>query len=257
MIRLTTIVRLAAVAALALAAAGCVSTQSGPKVSDKDAASANVKLGVAYMQQGQLALAKDKLERAEKQDPRNVEVHTALAFLYERLNNPKQAESHYRTAGRLAPDSAEVANNYAVFLCRNGKIDPAIAMFEKAARNPLYVTPWAALTNAAVCLRSGKRSQEAIPWLERAVQIRPNYSEAVIELGDTQLELGRPDAAKAVVERYLGLGLASPEVLLVGVRAALAGGDRAAADNYARRLRRDFPNSPQTRALPQLMQGAG
>jgi Tfp pilus assembly protein PilF len=42
-------------------------------------------------------------------------------------------------------------------------------------------------------------------------------------------------------------------VLLAGVRAALAREDRVAAQVYIRRLRRDFPDSVQTRALPQLL----
>jgi type IV pilus assembly protein PilF len=248
------------VTVLVLALVGCATGGGGntlPKGSRKDAAVANVKLGVAYMQRGELALAKDKLERAEKQDPRNVEVQTALAFLMEQLGMPVEAEKYYRAAQRLMPDSAEVANNYAVFLCRSGKVDQAITMFERAGKNPLYSTPWAALANAAVCLRSVKRNQDAVPYLERALELRPNYAEAVLEMGDAQLELGRPEGAKAVVDRYLATGFATPEVLLVGVRAALALGDRAAVDNYARRLRRDYPNSPQTRTLPQLLQGQG
>jgi type IV pilus assembly protein PilF len=256
--------RIAAIAAmtmaLALGLSGCITT-GGPehsKISDTDAAVANIKLGVAYIQQGQLALAKDKLDRAVKQDPHNVEGQTAMAFLQERLNQPEEAERYYRNAQRLAPDNAEVANNYAVFLCRTGKIDKALEMFDTAARNPLYRTPWAALTNSAVCLRSGKRNQDALPYLERALALRPTYVEAVLELGDTQLELGRPEQARTAVENYLSKGgTPTPELLLVGVRAALATGDRAAADNYARLLRRDFPNSQQTRSLPQLMQGKG
>ena len=50
---------------------------------------------------------------------------------------------------------------------------------------------------------------------------------------------------------------ATPDVLLIGVRAAIVRGDRTAAENYARRLRRDFPNSAQTRVLPQLMPTQG
>ncbi|MEY2853614.1 MAG: hypothetical protein RL030_746 [Pseudomonadota bacterium] len=245
---------------LAIGLAGCITTgpTQGSKVSDTDAAVANIKLGVAYIQQGQLALAKDKLDRAVKQDPRNVEGQTAMAFLQERLNEPEEAERYYRNAQRLEPDNAEVTNNYAVFLCRTGKIEKAVEMFDTAAKNPLYRTPWAALTNSAVCLRSGKRNQEALPYLERALALRPTYVEAVLELGDTQLELGRPEQARVVVERYLSKGgTPTPEVLLIGVRAALATGDRVAADNFARLLRRDFPNSQQTRSLSQLMQGKG
>ena len=38
------------------------------------------------------------------------------------------------------------------------------------------------------------------------------------------------------------------------MRAAMAAGDRAAADIYARLLRRDFPNDQAAQALPQLLQ---
>jgi type IV pilus assembly protein PilF len=240
---------------IALAAlAACVTTGDlqRPK-SDKDAAVANVKLGVAYMQQGNLALAKDKLERAEKQDPKNLEAHTSLAFLYEKLNKPEDAEKQYQAALHLSPGSADVSNNYAVFLCRSGKVDAAIKLFDSAAQDKLYSTPWAAYTNAAVCLRANKRGAEAVPYLEHAISLRPNYAPAVLELGDLQLELGHPDLAQNAVDRHLSMGLSTPEVLLIGVRAAIVRGDRVAADGYARRLRRDFPNSAQTRVLPQLL----
>jgi type IV pilus assembly protein PilF len=250
---------MAMVAGTALVAlAACVTTGDlqRPK-SDKDAAIANVKLGVAYMQQNNLALAKEKLERAEKQDPKNLEVHTSLAFLYEKLEKPEEAEREYQAALKVSPGSADVANNYAVFLCRSGKVDAAIKMFDSAAQNKLYSTPWAADTNAAVCLRANKRGAEAVPYLERALALRPNYAEAVLELGDLQLELGHPDVAQKTVDRYLSMGIATPEVLLIGVRAAIVRGDRVSADNYARRLRRDFPNSASTRVLPQLLPNQG
>jgi type IV pilus assembly protein PilF len=252
------VVNLSVLGAALVVITGCITTgdQGRPK-SETDAAISNVKLGVAYMQQGNLPLAKEKLERAEKQDPKNIEVHTSLAILYERLGRNEDAEREYQAALRLAPDSAEVANNYAVFLCRTGKVEPAIKLFETAAKDQLYRTPWAAHTNAGVCLRSNKRGADAVPHFERALAMRPDYSDAVRELGDLQLELGHPEISLNVVDRYLAIGRVSPDVLLVGVRAALARGDRVVADNYARRLRRDFPNSASTRALSQLLPTPG
>ena len=135
-------------------------------------------------------------------------------------------KSSTRPRCKLAPDSADVSNNYAVFLCRSGKVDEAIKLFDSAAQDKLYSTPWAAYTNAAVCLRANKRGADAVPYLERAMQLRPNYAEAVLELGDLQLELGHPDLAQNAVDRYLSMGRASPEVLLIGVRAAIVRGDR-------------------------------
>jgi type IV pilus assembly protein PilF len=256
----TRALHLAAALLLAAGLAACVHTIDGvvgTKTSDKDAAHANVQLGVAYMQQGQMALAKEKLERAAKQAPNSVEVHTSLAFLYERLDHPAQAEAEYERALRISPGNSDVANNYAVYLCRTGKVDKALKNFDMAAKDRLYSTPWAALTNAAVCLRSVQRAPEAVNYLERALQQRPNYSNAVFELADLQLELGSPGVAGQVVDRYLAMGIASPDVLLVGVRAALARDDRPAAQVYARRLRRDFAESVQTKALPQLLGDRG
>ncbi|RYG67577.1 type IV pilus biogenesis/stability protein PilW [bacterium] len=249
---------LVAVAALgALLLAGCVTNNPEREVVPKDAARANLQLGIAYLQQGNLALAKEKLERAEKQDGRNAEVHTGLAFLYERLDRKKDAESHYASARRLAPDSADIANTYGVFLCRNGKADAAVREFEAAAKNPLYTTPWAALTNAGVCLRSAKQPEAAVRYLQQSIQIRPNYTEAVVELADLQLEQGSAEAAYGTANGFLGLGLSSPDVLLVALRAAQARGDSNTVSQLARRLRRDFPNSIQTRALPQLLNEKG
>lgn len=246
-------------AALTALAAGCA---SAPKAefkagSSKDAAHANVQLGVAYMQQGQLAIAKEKLERAETQDPQSFEVHTALASLYQRLEQPEKADRQYQQALRLSPGNPDIANNYAVYLCQNHKVDQALQQFDSASKNRLYTTPWAALTNAGVCLRSAKRGPEAVKYLEQALNTRPDYVPAVFELADLQLELNAPAAATHVVDLYLALGRVSPDVLLVGLRAALARGDRQAADGFARRLRRDFPDSVQTRALPQLLGDRG
>lgn len=240
--------------AAALLLAACASTDNGGReVNNQEAAKANVQLGVAYMQQGNLQLAKDKLDRAEKQDPKSHEVQWARASLAERLGQDADAERHYQAAMRLAPGNPEITNTYAVFLCRTGQVDKALPLYEAVIRDRLYRTPWAAATNAGVCLRSDKRAADAVPYFERALALRPDFAPAVVELADTQIALEKPDLARAAVDRFLQIGRRSADVLLLGVRASLAQGNRAAADTYARLLRRDFANTPQAQALQQLL----
>lgn len=237
--------------------AGCVSSGGmGGPIDAKGAAEANLQLGVAYLQQGNLPLAKEKLERAAKQAPRNADVHSALAYLFERLNQPKDAEREYRLATRLAPGNSEVSNNFAVFLCRNGHTEEALRRFDAAAQDRLYRTPWAALTNAGVCLRSAKRFDEARAKLDLALRVRPNHAEAAFQLADLQLQMGQNDAAAKTIEDFLTMS-ATPDLLLLGVRVARARGDRVQRESYARRLRRDFPNSAQVRSLPELLRDPG
>lgn len=238
----------------ALLASGCGGSSASRK---SDAAAYNVRLGIAYMQQGNLAVAKEKLERAERQDPSSPEVHTALALLYERLGNMDKADAHHRTALRLAPRDPEISNNYAVFLCKTGRREEGVRRFLDAARNPLYVTPEAAYTNAGVCLRADQRYEEARRNFERALQVKPNFAEAAYQLADLDFNSGRLDEAKVYLERYIESFEPTPDLLLLGVRVCRALGDRLAAERFARRLRLDFPGSEQARQLSELNRNPG
>lgn len=248
---------LAAVLAAVTLAACVSSSPGGRETNDKDAARSNVQLGMAYMQQGNLALAKEKLERAEKQDPKNSEVYWGLASLSERLNKPDDAERNYQQAMRMAPEKLEVTNAYAVFLCRNEKVDRALPLYDKVISNPLYPTPWVAATNAAVCLRSDKRHGDAVPYLQKALALRPDYVAAVVELVDVQISTGKPAEGRATADRFIGIGRKSPDVLLVAARAAVAEGNCGTSEIYARLLRRDFANSTQATALTQVLASCG
>lgn len=241
----------------ALALAACTTTTNGPKPSDENAAEYNVQLGYAYLQQGNLVLAKEKLERAEKQNPNSAAVHSALGLMYERLGDPKKADRHYSTALRLAPRDPEIENNYAIYLCRNGRVDEGVRRFESAARNPLYRTPAAAYVNAGVCQRGAGRLAEAEQNFRRALQARPNNAEAAFQLGDLQLQQGATEQARIEVDRFLDAFPATPELLWLRVRIARAAGDRLAEEKFSRRLRLDFPDSEQTRALEAATRNPG
>ena len=238
---------------LGLALTACVTTSNAPQRSGfgsvQAAASYNVQLGIAYMQQGNLAVAKEKLERAAQENGSDPNVHSALALLYERLGDPAEADRQFRTALRLAPQNPEISNNYAVYLCRANRVDEGVRRLLSVAKNPLYRTPEAAYTNAAVCLRSVHRDDEAERSLATALQIRPNFAEAAYQLADLDMQRGRLAAARTRVDAFVGRYSATPEMLLLGVRVARAQGDRLAAEQYARRLRVDFPDSEQTRSL--------
>ena len=236
--------------ALALALGACVSSNPSKAADSNVQASAyNLQLGIAYLQQNNLATAKEKLERAAQENPKDPNVHNALALLYERLGQPDQADKEYRTALRLDPQNPEIANNYGAYLCRTNRAEEGARRLLEVAKNPLYRTPEAAYTNAGVCLRSLHRDDEAERNIRRALEIRPSFAEAVFQLGDLELQRGKLSDARARVDSYLGAYPATPDLLLLGVRIARASGDRATAERYARRLRLDFPDSQQVRAL--------
>jgi type IV pilus assembly protein PilF len=234
---------------------GCItSTKDGGKPlkeesKDVQASKYNVQLGTAYLQQNNFPLAKEKLERALKQNPKDPDVHTSLGLLYDRTGESKLADKHFKEALRLAPDKPDVSNNYAIYLCKNGRVDEGVARFMAVASNRYYGTPWVALTNAGVCLRGAKRLDEAEQKFVGAISARPNYSEATVQLASLHLEREKIPEARRVVDTYLNAFKPNPDVLLSAVTVARAAKDKMSEEKYSRALRMEFPDSAQARAL--------
>jgi type IV pilus assembly protein PilF len=226
---------------------GSVTRQETPPT--EQAAKTNIALGVAYLKQGNYPLAKEKLERSLKQNPKDPDVHTSLALLYDRVGEPKLADKHFREALRLAPTNPDNSNNYAVYLCKNGRVEEGVERFSEVAINKYYRTPEVALTNAGVCLRDAKRIDEAQKMFTRAIKARPDYSEATVQLATLQVENGSVAEARKTVDTYLGAFRPNPDVLFAAVNVARAAKDKMSEEKHSRTLRLEFPDSPQARAL--------
>jgi type IV pilus assembly protein PilF len=245
---------LAGAAALALVACSAATNRAKKK---GDASNYNMQLGMAYLNQGDLGLAKEKLDRALAENPGDPNVHSAMAMLQDRLGHPEQADKEFKTALNIGPRSPDVLNNYAVYLCRTGRVDEGVKTFEEAAHNALYRTPEAAFTNAGVCLRGAKRDTQAAMSFQRALQVRPSFAEAAYQLADLDFQRGEVQDARETVDRFCSTYEATADLLLIGVRITRKQGDRAAEEKFARKLRMDFPSSDQTRALAELSRNSG
>jgi len=245
---------LVGVAALTIAACASGSKRAQKK---SDASNYNMQLGMAYLNQGDLGLAKEKIERAVAENPGDPNVHSAMAMLQDRLGHPELADKEFKAALNLGPRSPDVLNNYAVYLCRNGRTDEGVKSFEEAAHNALYRTPEAAYTNAGVCLRGAKRDTQAAMSFQRALKVKPNFAEAAYQLADLDFQRGEVQEARATVDQFISSFDATPDLLLLGVRITRKQGDRMAEEKFARKLRLDFPASDQARALAELSRNPG
>lgn len=238
---------------MGVVASGCVTTSNETaQESPQAAGQANLQLGAAYLRQGNLPVAKEKLERAETQSPRDPQVHGLLAMLYHRLGEDQKAEREYRTALDLSHNDPEQLNNYAVFLCSVGRVDDGVSRFQEAAKNQLYRTPWAAYTNAGVCLRGAGRDAEARPLFLKALTVRPDYAEAAVQLADLDLKDHRPADAYKRVTDFMKTNVATPDLLLFGWRAARELKDPVGQAQMAWRMQSDFPDSDQAHAITQM-----
>ncbi|HWU51413.1 MAG TPA: type IV pilus biogenesis/stability protein PilW [Tahibacter sp.] len=236
---------------LILGLGACASAAPRSKSSEKgrSAAEVHVALGQRYMQQGKLELALEKLEKALKFDPSYVDAHTVIAVLYERINDQKKAAEHYRRAVDLAPRNGAVNNNYGAFLCRTGKLDEAAQRFTIAVADPFYKTPDVAYTNSGTCLLQGDKLDRAEQDFRKALEVNPSNAEALFHLAGILFRKNDFLRARAFLQRFEALGVANPDALLLGHSIETSLGNNREAGEYARRLRNEFPDSPQRQKL--------
>ena len=249
------------ITAAALAALLTLSTpalgQSEREENLADAARINVRLGIEYMRNGNLAVAQDKIDKALEQNPRDAGVQMGAGILYEQLRENEKAGEHYRRALRLEPDNPQIQNALGAFLCRNGEPEKGEEMFLTAAVNPLYRTPEVAYTNAGVCARRGGNLERAEEHLRRAVTAGVQYPEAMLQMAGVSYERGNYLQARAFLQRYLSVASGGADVLMLGYQVEKALGDQVAADDYARRVQTRFPDSPEARVLAEQSSGGG
>jgi type IV pilus assembly protein PilF len=213
------------------------------------AAIANMQLAIEYMKLGQLATSRECIERALSEDPSNPDVQMTAGIVYERVNEMSKAEHAYETALRLGKQDPNLANSFAGFLCRTKKTAAGEKLFVQVAANPVYSTPEVALVNAGVCVRGAGDLVDAEKYFNRALAIRPNMPEGLLQLGNVAFDRGDAAQALDIVQRYLAVNKPSPEILWLGFRAQRKLGDPVAAAIFARRVQTEFPNSQQAQNM--------
>ncbi|MFZ0254179.1 MAG: type IV pilus biogenesis/stability protein PilW [Gammaproteobacteria bacterium] len=232
---------------------GCATTGTGnkpalPQKVDR-LAELHTQLGLGYLRERRYETAWKRLNKALELEPNYAAAHGAMALLHEQLNEPQEAEAHYRRALAINPSDSASHNNFGRFLCTQGRATDAEAEFLKAVANPLYDSPEIAYTNAGLCLYAGGDLEKAEDYLRHALRINPNIPVALLKMTSVTLQKDQPLPARGYLQRYLALGRQTAESLWLGVRIERLLGDPNAAASYAMLLKNNFPDSNETRLL--------
>jgi len=236
----------------ALLLGGCVTQTTGmaqPEANDADAAELNYQLGARYYRSGNYELARDRLKLSLDLDPDNAIAWSTLALTYEKLENERLATESYERAVREAPSNFDVLNTYAVFLCRQGEYGEARKYFDRAIRIPENDDAYVTMTNAAVCMKQKPDLASAEEYLREALDRRPSYSEALVQLAVLKHQAGDDLSARAFLERYLSVNPRNPGVLLLGIRIEDKLGDDRKRQEYVELLLDEFPESPEAQSV--------
>ena len=134
-----------------------------------------------------------EIARRSARKKKRERVERAVALNFAALDQPEEAERHFREAVRaqLASDrSGEDSRiDYGAFLTRQGRTSEAAALLERAVRDEPN-SPRANAELGRALLHLG-RTEQAVRRLEMSVQLDPKVPATRLSLGKAYLELGR------------------------------------------------------------------
>ena len=208
-----------------------------------------VKLAIAYMQDGQLDVAMQKIMQGIDVEPDNGEAYNVLALLYQRLGETRLAEENFKHAARLEPRNPYIRNAYGSFLCGQKRFDDADKQFRDALANPLYRTPEIALTNAGICAKQKGDPAAAEEYLRRALERQPLFPQALFQMAQLSYEQGKLLVARGYLQRYQAVAKHTPQTLWLGIQTERKLGDKNAVASYEMLLRGEFPDSKEAHLL--------
>ncbi len=163
-------------------------------------------LGFARMQLGRVQEAIPALKEAVRLKPGVPERLNALAQAYEATGGPpSEIDRLYREALDVQPALADVRVNYGRFLEAQGRLNEAERQYRAAVEHE----PWLASAHynlGTALLRVGGDASEAVRHLEQAVELQPDYVDALVNLGIVRAGQGETEAAGDLFQRAVDAG---------------------------------------------------
>ena len=136
-------------------------------------AKVELKMALIALEQQQILAAKARLLWALQLAPNDPEINVAWGHYLAITGNTAAASSAYQKALNEAPNSAEIQDDYAVFLYREGRYQQALAYFLKAARQQSYLYSAIAYQNASFAAEKLGESNLAVHYQSKAQQELP------------------------------------------------------------------------------------
>ncbi|HWJ94426.1 MAG TPA: type IV pilus biogenesis/stability protein PilW [Telluria sp.] len=227
-------------------------TASDQTAAEKRAA-IRLQLAVGYFQDGKYEIALDEVKQAIAVNPQSADAFGVRGLIYAAMNETALADENFQHALKLAPKSADLANNYGSFLCTSGgKPAQGLQYLEQALKNPAYQSPVNALVNAGNCSLKLKNTEAAERYLLDALRYAPDL--AAVNAALVRVYYERRDYVRAgfFVNRLTDtakLDALSADTLWLALKVERKLGNRELEKSLASQLAKRFPGSPEYAAM--------
>jgi type IV pilus assembly protein PilF len=218
---------------------------SNETVDQTKRADIRLQLAVSYYQQGQYKVALEEVKKALDSSPEFADAYSVRALIFAAMGEKELAEDNFLYALKIAPNNNEIANNYGLFLCQNGREKQGISYFERAIKDPRYPNPAKVLNNAGSCSLRLKDVINAERYFKQAFREDPSNPLAAANLAKVSYEKREYVEADFYIQRVLKAEIYAADVLWLGIKIKNKLGDQEAVNALGTQLRRRYPDSDE------------
>ncbi|CAH0532863.1 Beta-barrel assembly-enhancing protease [Vibrio stylophorae] len=213
---------------------------------DKMSAAENrIKLGLGYIEKGNMQRAYEHLRMAVTYAPDYYRAQLSLAYYYQLVEDNERAEITFNQALRDNPDNGDVLNNYGVFLCKNKDYKRSVDLFLRATQQPYYYQVASSFENAAMCSALDGNQKAAEEYYQRALDYDPKRDTSAFPYAEMLIEQKRYEDARQVLNRFARRSKVTPEVLWLFIRIEYLDNNPEQLEYYGDLLMDHFPESQQ------------
>lgn len=168
------------------------------------------RVGEAYLQQGQFALAMKEFQRAEAiyADDHLLQYDIGLVLLQKKQYD--EAIVHFKRALDLKPDYGEAINSLGNAYAGKEDWDQAIVYYKKVVGDILYGTPHFGYSNLGNAYYFKGDLELSEKYYQEALEAKPGFSRAFQGLARTYIAMGRIPEAVAKLEKAVRKSPDSP-----------------------------------------------
>ena len=192
-------------------------------------ADAHRNLGNAYLQNGRHNMALAEFKSALQLTPGNYDLMYDIGLVYLLWNNPEDAIVYFEDVLAIRPDHAPAINSMGNAYLALKDYDQAILYYQKINDGMVYGTPYMPMANMGLAYFNKGDYAKAEECYKAALKMEPNYVNALVLLGQLQIETGNTQEALKNLQKAARLESSAPVVQYYLGQAYAKSGDRVQA----------------------------
>jgi type IV pilus assembly protein PilF len=226
----------------------CVTNTTGksiPKADKEKALASHIQLGLGYLRNKNLDLARYHFEKALKFNANSPGALNGQALMYQIEGETDLAEQYFVKALAQDPGFSQARNNFAIYLFQQKRYEEAYTAFETVSRDMQYSHRAGALLNLGRAAKRVDKIDRAEAVFKQAVALSPRLTQALIELAEIKFNQKEFAESKRYLDRFSSSSRQTARSLWLSIRIEQVFDNKDKIASHALALKNLFPYSKE------------